>query len=154
MCVCVCVCVCVWCFDFVWRGRGSNPRPPDYEANAVSTRPPNRSILTTTYSWAWERKWVQHLDGILGRVSDAILLVVVHWYESQWSRRCFRWSHTVASCSMVSSSPGPACTGVGGWGIVGTWNSIHLIRYCYRFRFKNLLYTQKVDVIIDMMLFC
>ena len=26
----------------VWCGRGSNPQPPDYEANALSTRPPRR----------------------------------------------------------------------------------------------------------------
>ena len=50
------VCVCVWgggafCMrrdsargltHLVWRGRGSNPRPADYEANIVSTRPPSR----------------------------------------------------------------------------------------------------------------
>jgi len=27
------------------RGRGSNPRPPDYEANALCTRPPSRFLL-------------------------------------------------------------------------------------------------------------
>ena len=29
----------------VWRGRGPNPRPTDYEANAISTRPGSRSFF-------------------------------------------------------------------------------------------------------------
>ena len=29
--------------SLVWRGRGSNPRPPDYGANALTTEPPLRS---------------------------------------------------------------------------------------------------------------
>jgi len=35
----------------VWCGRGSNPRPPDYEANALFTRPPRRSLYWKVYGW-------------------------------------------------------------------------------------------------------
>ena len=33
----------------LWRGHDSNPRPSDYEANALSTRPPNRYLLLYMY---------------------------------------------------------------------------------------------------------
>ena len=56
----------------VWRGRGSNLRPPDYEANALSTRPPSRFVVRYCESWTTcilrQKEVVDHEDKYIGEL--------------------------------------------------------------------------------------